>query len=294
MRIFWAVILFAVLLGAAYLWYGSARGAARDVTARAAAEKIRAEELARSLQAQEQAHAAAARKAAEPSPVPTPSSTEVIEKPADESDSSLTAPLKVELPGHASVPSSEKTDAPAPTPQAKSGSNTPTTPTFETIPQTIETNDDGSLVIDNKFTIKGDGSAERPYQISWELLLSAEQTYVPSEKKNKVPHGVAMLDGKHVKITGYIAFPLMVNAPRELLCMLNQWDGCCIGVPPTPYDAVEVRLKHSVTGENKYATTGTLEGVFGVKPYLVGDWLVGLYIMDNATLTVEKFGGFGD
>ena len=35
----------------------------------------------------------------------------------------------------------------------------------------------------------------------------------------------------------------IVGEVNEALVMLNQWDGCCIGVPPTPYDAVEVRLR---------------------------------------------------
>ena len=109
----------------------------------------------------------------------------------------------------------------------------------------------------------------------------------------KISEGVAMLDGKHVRLNGFIAFPMMVQQPRELLSMLNQWDGCCIGVPPTPYDAVEVRLKDKVTGQKRFMTAGSVEGIFRVKPYLTGKWLVGLWVMDEGEIVNEKYGAGG-
>jgi hypothetical protein len=96
------------------------------------------------------------------------------------------------------------------------------------------------------------------------------------------------LDGAYVTITGYVAFPLYVAEPKEVLCMLNQWDGCCIGVPPTPYDAIEVKLKDAATKEQRMTTFGTVNGKMFVKPYLVGDWLVGLYLMEEASMGKPK------
>ena len=49
-------------------------------------------------------------------------------------------------------------------------------------------------------------------------------------------YGLTTLTSEHVEITGYVAFPMLMDEADELLVMLNQWDGCCIGVPPTPYD----------------------------------------------------------
>jgi hypothetical protein len=102
-----------------------------------------------------------------------------------------------------------------------------------------------------------------------------------------------MLDGKTVRLTGHVAFPMTTKEPRELLSMLNQWDGCCIGTPPTPYDAVEVALTDTVVGDDRFATTGKVVGTFHVKPYLQGDWLIGLYVMEDAKLTPRDFGGAG-
>lgn len=161
---------------------------------------------------------------------------------------------------------------------------------FEIVPSTIETNEDGSMLVDGRFRVAGDGTREKPYEIAWELLISAEEKYNPSEKKTQLPQSIAMLDGKFVRITGHVAFPLYQQEPRELLAMLNQWDGCCIGVPPTPYDAIEVQMNGAVAGDDRLATFGVIEGLFGVKPYVVGDWLVGLYVMERGELTGKRFG----
>lgn len=153
--------------------------------------------------------------------------------------------------------------------------------------------DDGSMLIDETYVVKGEGTKDAPYEITWEMLTSAQEVYEPRKGQKKLPGRVMMLDGKWVKITGYVAFPMYVEEPKELLSMLNQWDGCCIGVPPTPYDAIEVRLSSVAGKDDRLATFGTVVGKLSVKPYLVGDWLVGMYLMDDAKLTVKQFGGFG-
>jgi hypothetical protein len=84
----------------------------------------------------------------------------------------------------------------------------------------------------------------------------------------------------------------MAETQDECLSMMNQWDGCCIGVPPTPYDAVEVRLKDPATGSARLTSYGTVKGKFKVDPHLVGGWLVGLYVMDSAEMKPQSYGGF--
>jgi hypothetical protein len=164
---------------------------------------------------------------------------------------------------------------------------------FEVLPAKVEQQADGSLLLDGKFPLKGEGTAEKPYIVSWDLLVSAEEAFDPQNGRKRLPQRVTMLDGKHIRLSGFVAFPMTSKEPRELLAMLNQWDGCCIGVPPTPYDAVEVALRDSIVGDDRFATTGRVAGVFHVKPFLQGDWLIGLYVMEDATLTPREFGGAG-
>jgi hypothetical protein len=78
----------------------------------------------------------------------------------------------------------------------------------------------------------------------------------------------------------------MVSETKELIVMLNQWDGCCIGVPPTPYDAIEVKLLEPAKRGGRHASFnfGGVRGTFRVDPYLVENWLVGLYILDGARM----------
>jgi len=147
---------------------------------------------------------------------------------------------------------------------------------------------DGAIVADGKYTIKGNGTAERPYEVSWELLMSAADTFIPRLGEKQIPQRIAMLDGAHIRISGYIAFPLIVTEASECLVMLNQWDGCCIGVPPSPYDAIEVKLAFPADNSRRHVVrVGTLEGIFRIDPYVVEKWLVGLYLMENATLDTE-------
>lgn len=155
----------------------------------------------------------------------------------------------------------------------------------------VEAKADGVKLVDGKYEVKGSGTKEDPYKVTWDQLVSAQDEYVPREGRKEVPGRVMMLNDAWVEITGYIAFPLMVDSPDECLAMMNQWDGCCIGVPPTPYDAVEVRLTGPLSGNARLTTYGTVRGRFKVDPHLVGGWLVGLYVMDQTTLTPQTYGG---
>lgn len=146
----------------------------------------------------------------------------------------------------------------------------------------------GSISADGTFNIPGAGTKESPYEVTWELLVSASDTYIPRLGEKVIPQRIAMLHGKYVRISGFIAFPLVTTESDECLVMLNQWDGCCIGVPPSPYDAVEVKLSTPADNSKRHIVRiGTIEGILRVDPYLVERWLVGLYTMDSATLSTE-------
>lgn len=162
----------------------------------------------------------------------------------------------------------------------------------EGAPAKIEEKPDGSSLVDGRFIVKGKGTEGEPYELVWEHLLSAEEEYVPKEGRKDMPGRIMMLEGKWVQMTGYIAFPLMSDQPDECLSMMNQWDGCCIGIPPTPYDAIEVRLLDPVKGDMRLTTYGVVKGKFKIAPHLVGGWLVGLYGMEQATMKPEQYGGF--
>jgi len=147
--------------------------------------------------------------------------------------------------------------------------------------------EDGTIRADRRFTIRGSGAARDPYRVTWELIMSASETFQPRLGEFEIPQRVAMLHGKHVRIEGFAAFPSASFDPREMLMMLNQWDGCCIGVPPTPFDAIEVQLK-AAPAQRRPAVSyyGTVTGLFSVEPFLIDSWLVGMYLMDEASVNL--------
>ncbi|MAJ47504.1 MAG: hypothetical protein CBC35_09595 [Planctomycetes bacterium TMED75] len=141
------------------------------------------------------------------------------------------------------------------------------------------------LEADGEFTLTGTGTREDPYLPSWEYLFSAGTTYKPRLGEDTLPQRIALLDGTWVTISGHTAFPLVTGQTDEMLVMLNQWDGCCLGVPPTPFDAIEVRLQEAVkTGPKHSFNYGTITGRMKVDPYLIENWLVGLYILEESDL----------
>jgi hypothetical protein len=144
------------------------------------------------------------------------------------------------------------------------------------------------LKVDDEFLVAGSGTKDDPYVVSFEHLASAANLYNPRKGLSKLPQRVAFMDGAWVKITGYIAFPVSATDATELLVMQNQWDGCCIGVPPTAYDAVEVKLGASVRGAERFSTYGAVVGRLKVDPYIDANWLLGLYVMEEGTLFSEK------
>lgn len=158
----------------------------------------------------------------------------------------------------------------------------------EVVPLRSRPGEDGWTILDERFPIRGAGTPEEPYEVSWDLLVSASETYQPRLGKTRIPERIAMLNNKHVRVAGYVAFPFMATEQNELLSMRNMWDGCCIGVPPTPYDAIEVRLRTAATGQDRFTAFGTIEGLFKVDPYVKGNWLLGLYLMEDAVLTKTR------
>lgn len=281
MRLFW-ILIGLLTCGTVAVWRVSSKPAAATINADAVATSLA--EAARDP-APTNAEPSTPAAKAEPKPDATPAP--VIPTPEAKPEAATAGTPDT---GPASVANSETRPAAGAGTKAET---LPAAPAAETPAAKVTKKDDGTLLIDDRFAVKGSGTAEDPYQLSWELLASASESYDPRVGKKKLPDRLTMFDGKIVRLTGYVAYPMFVEQPRELLSMLNQWDGCCIGVPPTPYDAIEVHLKETVTKDQRLATYGSVEGKFAVKPYLAGDWLVGLYVMENAKVTDTKANGQG-
>lgn len=232
-------------------------------------------------------------------PAGKPAATSEPTKPAEQA--AVAEPPRIEdlLPTPGLDPDAARPAKPAPAAAAESvaasaapaaGEPLPFTaawPSEKVTPSRIERRDDGSFVLDGRFVVRGKGTADDPYQLPWPLVTSADETYNPRLGKTRLPQRITMFDGAYVEIDGYTAFPINATNATEMLVMLNQWDGCCIGTPPTAYDAVEVKLAQTPTREQRLAVHGTLRGRFKVDPYEDGGWLLGLYLLNDATLKTD-------
>lgn len=146
----------------------------------------------------------------------------------------------------------------------------------------VEHREDGRIVIDGRFVVTGKGTGEEPFVLPWDLLVSVERVYNPREGQRTLPAWLELFDGKVVAVRGFLLLPVMADEVTELLLMRNQWDGCCIGIPPTAYDAVEVKLATEARMSSLDITHGDIVGTFDVDPYLSGNWLIGLYLIEDA------------
>jgi hypothetical protein len=237
-------------------------------------------------------------------PTPAPAEADVAATPAAAAESAVPTPVTIpdasaisreldQLLGHADA------DFVKPAPVAAAASTAPATDTGAAASSDASTpsapgspritqRDDGSILLDDRFIVRGKGTEADPYRLPWELLVSAQETYAPRKGLKKMPSRLTMFDNTHVRISGFIAFPITSTSPREMLVMLGQWDGCCIGIPPTAYDAIEVRLASAPTPAQRTSTQGTLRGVLKIDPLEDAGWLLGLYVIDNGKLSVEE------
>lgn len=146
----------------------------------------------------------------------------------------------------------------------------------------FEVRADGSLSVEGVGVITGNGTAQRPFVLDWQVLRSIQRDYNPRQGQSEIPAWLNQLHGKHVRVEGNTLLPVVAQTTDELLVMQNPWDGCCLGVPPTPYDAIEVKLARPQRMGNSPTGFGQVEGVFKVDAYIVSGWLLGLYVIDDA------------
>ncbi len=260
MKVFWVCILVLVLVaGVLVLREFRSGGGAQVVGVQATAEAV---------------DAGASGNDIEPTPMPPvdeaepAAETEAVSEPEDD-------PIVVDI-GVADDTSEavELQGEPAPLAEDVAVKSTPSEPDAA-----------ATFMLNSLYLIPGSGTDADPYIIGFDMLVALEQDYAPeTEGKGIVPEWIKPLDGKVVTITGFIGFPFISPQADECMVMLNQWDGCCIGIPPSLYDAVEVQLAEPIDLQNGVINYGTLTGVFRTDPYLVNGWLIGLYVMDEARL----------
>lgn len=145
--------------------------------------------------------------------------------------------------------------------------------------------DERTLELDGRFRVVGNGRADDPYRITWELLTSSNSYVDAAVKALTPPPWVRALDGTYIEISGYYSTAVRVSAAKNLLLTLNRWDGCCIGLPPTPFDAIDMDMREPVMMQGLHLFRfATFRGRLVVSPFEAGGFLLGLYRLEDTTL----------
>ncbi|MBI1303332.1 MAG: hypothetical protein GC172_06045 [Phycisphaera sp.] len=191
-------------------------------------------------------------------------------------------PLALLLPP---APPAAQVKAPAPNaaPNAASAPRPPATDTRSPAEVTRRI-DARTLELDGRFRIIGNGGEDDPYRINWELLTSAGAFVDPAQNALTPPPWVRALDGVWVEISAYYSTPVRVSSTKSVLLTLNRWDGCCLGLPPTPFDAIDTSLASTLELRGVHLFRfGTFRGRLEVEPFTAGPYLLGLYRLEDAT-----------
>ena len=145
-----------------------------------------------------------------------------------------------------------------------------------------------TIELAGKYRVVGNGTEADPYIVSWELLLSASTTINAATGALEAPKWVMLLDGQWIEISAYYSTVVRKESVDELLLTLNRWDGCCIGLPPTPFDAIDVTMRTPLPLEGAHLIRfGTFRGRLSVSVFEIGGFLLGLYRLEDTTFETK-------
>jgi hypothetical protein len=131
----------------------------------------------------------------------------------------------------------------------------------------------------------GAGTERQPFRVSWDLLGRALGHVRGDGTLDAMPRTLELLSGTWIELSGYYAPAIIAPSTDELVVMLNRWDGCCIGLPPTPYDSALVKTQAPVDFSLQHQIRfGTIRGRLVLEPFALGGLVLGLYRIEDAEL----------
>ncbi|MDA0802229.1 MAG: hypothetical protein O2819_00520 [Planctomycetota bacterium] len=161
-------------------------------------------------------------------------------------------------------------------------------PTSGHVVESVTRVDDRTVRVADRFDLVGNGTERDPYHISWEYLQSAQDGWKASAGKDALAKHILLMDGSWISIDGYWAPGIVVDETKEVIVLLNRWDGCCLGIPPTPFDCIEAKLTEPVRIDKQHSFRyGTVTGRLEVSPFAFGDVILGLYRFHDARISSQ-------
>ncbi|HYE06339.1 MAG TPA: hypothetical protein VEL07_12570 [Planctomycetota bacterium] len=182
----------------------------------------------------------------------------------------------------ASAPVEAPVDAPAAI-AAPAPAPTPAAPQVSATAALVETQADGTRLIDRRFVLAGQGTAAAPFTPAWDLLLSAQETYAPAAGSWALPPRLDLLDGKTVQIIGHMTTLVHAQVTDRLLLTWAPLDGCH-GQAVEPCQGIEVQLDQPVDYDPHAKIVLTIVGTFALDPRRERGWKATVYRLDHARI----------
>jgi hypothetical protein len=139
---------------------------------------------------------------------------------------------------------------------------------------------DDSLIVDSYWKIAGgNGTAAQPYQLLWDLLLSAQNAF-----ENELPPRASFLNGKEVVITGYTVKHSVGGPTVEFSMTDQQMDNCPSCRARSVFATVVVKLKTPENIEPGVLNVYTVRGKLKAVPIRRDGFLLGVYYIDDGEI----------
>ncbi len=145
---------------------------------------------------------------------------------------------------------------------------------------------DGSLIVDKYWTIAGgEGTADQPFTLAWDLLLSAQSGVDSAAETTELPARIKYLDGKEVIVTGFTVKSIVNGPSSDFVLNDRQMDNCPLCRARSVFATVQVKLKTPENIERGALHVFTVRGRFKAAPVVdEGARLYGVYSIENGEI----------
>lgn len=139
------------------------------------------------------------------------------------------------------------------------------------------------LVPEKKFRSEGPEGAWRVSYDDIDLLKVLNMDPVPPDAAAKMPEWLKGLDGKRIRIRGFM-YPPFSQTGIHAFGLARDNQICCFGRDPKIYDVFDVKMRDGVTTDYLPNRPFDVVGVFHIRPDVEDGKLFHLYDMDDATV----------
>ena len=151
-------------------------------------------------------------------------------------------------------------------------------------PQLVRMPDD-ALIVDRYWTITGgNGSPERPYQLTWDLLLSPQNSPDKDAPEGTLPRRVEFLNGKVVVVAGYSVNWTAAGPAKDFILADRLLDNCKTCKSRSMFATIAVMLTAPENFELGVLNAFTVRGTLKVSPVRENGSLVGVYSIENGEI----------